>query len=120
MWKSLTVIIATILLLSGCSGQPAAKKETPPKSRLESIPTTAVKQSPSSDRLPPQLHSNEFQPPVPVDSAVNTAGAEDSAFVTSDGNSLYFFFTPDGNIPAEKQLTDGMTGIYLARKVGGQ
>lgn len=120
MWKALTVIIATILLLSGCSGQTALSKETPPKSRLESIPLTAVKQSPSSDRLPPQLHSSEFQQPMPMDSAVNTAGAEDSAFITPDGNSLYFFFTPDGTIPAEKQLTDGVTGIYLSRKVGGQ
>ena len=120
MWKSVTVIIAMILLLSGCNGQPNAEKETTPKSRLESIPITAVKQLPASDRLPPQLHSTEFQPPVPMDSAVNTAGAEDSAFVTPDGNSIYFWFTPDGTIPAEKQLIDGVTGIYLSSKVGGQ
>jgi hypothetical protein len=120
MWKSLTVITATILLLSGCSGQPTVNEETPLKSRLESIPLTAIKQSPSSDRLPPQLHSSEFQLPVPMDNAVNTAGAEDSAFITPDGNSIYFFFTPNCTIPAEKQLTDGVTGIYFSRKVEGQ
>jgi hypothetical protein len=33
---------------------------------------------------------------------VNTAGGEDSPFVTPDGNTLYYVFTPDVNIPAER------------------
>jgi hypothetical protein len=36
-----------------------------------------------------------------------------------DGNTLYFFFTPDVSIPAEKQLTDGVTGIYMSKKING-
>jgi hypothetical protein len=120
MWKLLTIIISAILLLSGCNGQSSAEEELTLKSRLASIPATAIKQTPAIDRLPPQLHSDEFQLPVPMGDAINTAGAEDSPFITTDGNSLYFFFTPDGTIPAEKQLTDGVTGIYVSQKIGGQ
>jgi Tol biopolymer transport system component len=66
------------------------------------------------------LLSADYESPVPVPGAVNTAGAEDSPFITPDGNTLYFFFTPDGKIPAEKQLLDGVTGIYVSQKVDGQ
>jgi hypothetical protein len=120
MWKSLAVAIAMLLLLSGCGGQSIEEEKITLKSRLESIPATAVKQSPEIDRLPPILHSSEFQPLVPLGDAINTAGAEDSPFITPDGNTLYFFFTADGTIPAEKQLTDGVTGIYVSQKVNGQ
>jgi hypothetical protein len=64
------------------------------------------------------LHSPDFEKPVPVPGGVNTPGAEDSPFITPDGNTLYFFFTPDLSIPAEKQVADGVTGIYRAQKVG--
>lgn len=120
MWKILAIIIAWTLLLSGCSGQSASEKELSLKSRLEAIPATAVKQTPTLDHLPPILHSDELQEPVPLGDAINTAGAEDSAFITPDGNSIYFFFTPDGKIPAEKQLIDGITGIYFSQRVNGQ
>jgi hypothetical protein len=120
MWKLLTIITSAILLLSGCNEQPGVEEEPTLKSRLEAIPATAIKQTPAIDRLPPQLHSDEFQLPVPLGDAINTAGAEDSPFITTDGNSLYFLFTPDGTIPAEKQLIDGVTGIYVSQKVGGQ
>lgn len=120
MWKLLTAIISAIFLLSGCNGQSTAEEEPALKSRSESIPATAIKQTPAIDRLPPQLHSGEFQLPVPMGDAINTAGAEDSPFIAANGNSLYFFFTPDGTIPAEKQLTDGVTGIYVSQKVEGQ
>ena len=40
---------------------------------------------------------------------VNTSGREDSPFLLPDGQTLYFFFTPDVSIPAEKQLFDGVT-----------
>jgi len=33
-----------------------------------------------------------------------------------EGNTLYFFFTPDVNVPPQKQLLDGVTGIYVAKK----
>lgn len=64
------------------------------------------------------LHSSEYQTPVPVPGGINTAGAEDSPFVTPDGNTLYFFFTPDVRVPPEKQLLDGVTGVYLSHRSG--
>jgi hypothetical protein len=75
--------------------------------------------SPESDPHPPLLLSAEFEEPVPVPGAVNTAGAEDSPFILPDGNTLYFFFTPDVSVPVERQLYDGVTGIYVSRKSGG-
>ena len=39
---------------------------------------------------------------------------EDSAFITPQGDALYFFFTPSARIPPEDQLKDGVTGIYLS------
>lgn len=87
--------------------------------RETKIPINAVKKSPETDEHPPVLNSDEYEKPVPVPGEVNTAGGEDSPFITPDGNSLYFFFTPDVNIPAEKQLLDGVTGIYVSRKVNG-
>jgi hypothetical protein len=50
---------------------------------------------------------------------VNTAGGEDSPFITPDGQEFYFFFTPDVRVPAEKQLLDSVTGIWSCRRQGG-
>ena len=88
--------------------------------RETKIPADAVKMSPDTDIHPPILLSDEFEGPVPIPGRVNTAGAEDSPFITPDGNTLYFFFTPDAAIPAEKQLFDGVTGIYVSRKIDGE
>ena len=88
--------------------------------REASIPSNAVKMTPQTDSHPPQLHSDEWEMPVPLSGPVNTAGAEDSPFITPDGNTLYFFFTPDPNIPVEKQLLDGVTGIWVSHRSNGQ
>jgi hypothetical protein len=48
---------------------------------------------------------------------VNTPGGEDSPFLTGDGK-LYFFFTPDVNVPASNQVQDGVTGIWVASQSG--
>jgi hypothetical protein len=88
--------------------------------RETKIPSNAVKMSPETDEHPPLLYSNDYEKPVPVPGKVNTAGAEDSPFITSNGNTLYFFFTPDVNIPAEKQILDGVTGIYVSNKIKGE
>ena len=89
----------------------------PPPPRGSAIPADAVKVTPEQDAYPPILHSPMFSPPEPVQ-GISTAGAEDSAFVTWDGSALYFFFTPDVRVPPEKQLVDGVTGIYVSGREG--
>ena len=83
------------------------------------IPDDAVKMSPDTDQSPPLMYSSDYEPPVPVPGQVNTAGAEDGVFVTPDGNTMYFFFTPDVNVPIEQQILDGVTGLYLSQKTDG-
>ena len=61
--------------------------------------------------------SNFFYNPEPLGSTINTAGAEDSPFITPDGNNLYFFFTPDMNLEPQQQVLDRVTGIYWSKKV---
>jgi hypothetical protein len=75
--------------------------------------------SPETDLHPPILHSDEWEAPVPLPAPVNTPGGEDSPFITPDGQTLYFFFTPDVRIPAEKQLVDGVTGLYVSHLQDG-
>jgi hypothetical protein len=105
-----------ILLLISCSPNPSP---TPIIARQARIPTNAPKGKPEDDILPPQLHVDDFSPLIALPGEVNTAGGEDSPFITPDGNTLYFFFTPDISIPAEKQLSDGVTGIYQAHNIAG-
>jgi hypothetical protein len=90
------------------------------KDRESAIPPDAVKITPTTDLLPPQLHSSEYEEPVPLPYPINTAGAEDSAFMMPNGKTIYFFFTPDVRVPAEKQLLDGVTGIYVSEKNGNE
>ncbi|MFH1134137.1 MAG: hypothetical protein V1735_06620 [Nanoarchaeota archaeon] len=66
----------------------------------------------SDDPYPPVLHAEGWQQPEPLPAPVSTAGAEDSPFIMPDGKTLYFFFTPDPSIPPEKQVIDGITGIF--------
>jgi hypothetical protein len=127
----LVVMMAGATFVSACAAPPSSKPtQTPaqtqtkpaPRPQLtrdQAIPATAVKMTPEKDTLPPLLHSDAYEQPVQLSWTINTAGAEDSAFITPDGNTLYFFFTPDPNIPPEKQLLDGVTGIYMANKQNG-
>ncbi len=89
------------------------------QTRESAIPKEAIKMTPQTDIFPPILHSNEWAEPVPLLQSINTAGGEDSPFVMSDGDTLYFFFTPNVSISPEKQLLDGVTGIYISRKQNG-
>jgi hypothetical protein len=89
------------------------------RQRSEAIPDDAVKITPETDIYPPILHSDKYKTPVPLTGLLNTAGAEDAPFIMPDGNTLYFFFTPDVSVPAEKQLLDGVTGIYMSTKDTG-
>lgn len=100
-------------MVTGCIEQQKSEPVITPE-RDSKIPSTAVKLTPADDQYPPQIHSSEFSEPVPLPGPVNTAGAEDSPFITSDGAELYFFFTPDVSVPAERQVLDGVTGIYVS------
>lgn len=105
------LLIIVIILINSFS------YEIPIVDRESTIPGDIVKVNPTEDMFPPKLHSDDYEEPVPMDYPINTVGAEDSAFITPDGSTLYFFFTPDVRIPVEKQVIDGITGIYVSRKV---
>jgi len=122
-----SVVLLNALLLTACD----PFIETPPTqtrplptpttvARSIAIPTDIEKMSPETDFFPPILHSDEFYPPIPVPGLVNTAGGEDSPFITPDGQTLYFWFTPDVRKPAQEQLHDGATGIYVTELVDGE
>ena len=136
MKNSYYVFSVTLLLffLAGCINGTSADKQivaveqsddlgaatsTDGRSRLDAIPSGVAKVLPVDDSEPPILHVDEWDAPVPLPSPVNTAGAEDSPFILPDGNTLYFFFTPDVKVPPEKQLLDGVTGIYVTHKDDG-
>ncbi len=106
-------IILTIILsvASGCFLNPQ-KVDEPLPDRLSSIPADAIKILPEDDLPPPILHSDQWKDPVPMPYPINSAGGEDSAFITPDGKDFYFFFTPDVSKGAELRVTDGATGIY--------
>jgi len=104
--------------MSGCSENDCNDRVYPEVSREDIIPGDITKRCPETDHHPPLLHSDEFKEPVPLPYPVNTAGAEDSAFILPDGKTLYFFFTPDVRIPPEKQLLDRVTGIWVTHKTG--
>jgi hypothetical protein len=87
--------------------------------RYEAIPEDAVKVTPDTDVFPPVLHAGAWEEPVPLEGPFNTAGGEDSPFISPDGDLFLFFFTPDVTAPAEEQVTDGVTGIWASRLEGG-
>ncbi|MBN1855942.1 MAG: PD40 domain-containing protein [Dehalococcoidia bacterium] len=113
----LAAALCGITMAISCS-PPQSEPTIATISRQDAIPSDAQKIMPSSDDHPPILHSPDFLQPEPVTGGINTAGAEDSAFVIPDGTALYFFFTPDVRIPPEKQLLDGVTGIYVSQWLG--
>jgi Tol biopolymer transport system component len=77
-----------------------------------------MKRTPAADPTPPILHVSGWAKPVPMPAPVSSAGAEDSACMSPDGSTLFFFFTPDVRLPPEKQLAQGATGIYYSMKTG--
>lgn len=113
----LFIVIGVIVSISGCSQ--SSDTAPPPLDREGSIPPGAQKMVPENDTYPPILHSADFEMPTPLSGGINTAGLEDSPFFMPEKDELYFFFTPDASVPAEKQLFDGVTGIYVSRKVQG-
>ncbi len=88
-------------------------------SRKEAIPKNAVKMNPGKDVFLPVVHSNKWMQPIPMEGSINTAGAEDAPVISPDGNTFLFFFTPDVHVPPNKQLDDGVTGIWWTTKTNG-
>jgi len=113
------LLLACIALSCGCVENGAQGNRYPILDRDGAIPANATKMTPSADGYPPQLHSGEYEAPVPLARTVNTAGAEDSPFIPAGSGELYFFFTPDVKVPVEKQILDGVTGIYVSRWADG-
>jgi hypothetical protein len=111
----LTIIILFGLILAGC--QPAEEPLVLPD-RESLIPPDALKMSPDNDTLPPVLLSDEYEEPVPLPYPVNTRGAEDSAFIMPDGQTLYVWFTPNNRMDVIEQAQDMVTGIYKFEKEG--
>ncbi len=110
------LIIAILIfpLFAGCTQSQVQAVKT----RQEALPSDTEKFTPEMDDHPPIMHSDEWEAPVPLGASINTKGAEDSPFVLPDGSGLYFFFTPDVRVPVEKQLLDGVTGIYVSKWAG--
>ena len=113
----IVLCLAALAVFVGLNGGPTQDTVIP--TRESAIPKDAVKVTPQTDTFPPILHSDEWNLPVPLPQSINTAGAEDSPFVMPDGNTLYFFFTPDTSVPPEKQILDNVTGIYVSKKQNG-
>jgi len=133
----LLAILAAAIVFAGCTQAPSQQPTATPQptitatptvqaaaayprmSRESAIPLDELKMTPELDKLPPILHSDEWEAPVPLPAPINTKGAEDSAFMMPDGNTIYVWFTP-GTQDLQKQLFDNVTGIYALHKVNGQ
>ncbi len=117
---SLAFILAVLLsgTIAGCGPAPVDTEgmNLDNEARLAAIPEGAVKVTPAQEQVPPVLHSSNWRQPQPLEGPVNSAGAEDSPFITPDGAEFYFFFTPDLDIPVEKQFYDLTTGIWACRR----
>ena len=83
--------------------------------RESQIPTDAIKVTTQTDLNSPKSLSNEYYDPVPLNGEINTAGAEDSAFIIPNGSALYFFFVPDVRVPITEQVLDPTVGIYVSK-----
>ena len=112
--RKIILLLLILILLAGCG------QEYPIIEDRESvIVPDKIKKTPETDRLPPILHSDEYEEPVPMPYPINTAGHEDSGFIMPDGNTFYVWFAPGATSLAE-QLDDGVTAIYEHKKVDGE
>jgi hypothetical protein len=117
--KRLLICFFALLLFMPACGSNAPTAVPTPVDRLSAIPADAVKITPEMDVYPVKSESDEYTDPVPLPAPLNTRGAEDSAFVMPDGKTIYIWFTPSPAIPVEKQLFDGVTGIYVFHQTSG-
>jgi hypothetical protein len=118
MKNQIIALLAIIFAVLACQSDngPAPATQVP-VDRLSAIPGDVVKGTSQNDAWPPVIAAGWSQP-QPLNPPVTTAGAEDSPFITMDGQTLYFVFTPDLRVPPEKQLLDGLTGIWMSHRSG--
>lgn len=119
LYSHLVIVLFCVMLTILAIGCSYSQPGYPVVDREDKLPADIAKRGPETDHHPPILHSNEYQPPVPLPYPINTAGAEDSAFILPDGNTLYFFFAPDVRVPPEKQILDDVSGVWVSHKVDG-
>lgn len=113
--NGLIVLITIILVVAGCiTSEPDGPGTF---TREEAIPENAKKMTSDDDLFPPVSHLDLWESPVIIGDPINTAGAEDSPYITPDGNELYFFFTPDVGRTPQQQVTDGVTGLWYSKKI---
>ncbi len=117
MKLAISILIPVLFLTVLACGQAKPGATPTPVDRLSKIPADAVKGTPDNDLHPPVAAAGWSQP-LPLEGPVTTAGAEDSPFIPADGGTLFFFFTPDAGIPAERQVGDGVTGIWASPWTG--
>ncbi|MFO7810124.1 MAG: hypothetical protein R6V47_01960 [Candidatus Delongbacteria bacterium] len=114
MVKFITTLLMIFMVIS-CS-EDEENLSYPKVDRHDKLPADIIKRTPETDFHPPILDSDEFEQPVPLGPAINTSGVEDSPFVTPDGNTMYFFFTPDVRVPVNEQLLDEVTGVWVSHR----
>ena len=68
------LLLISVLGISSCAEQTSVSQ---PPTRLETIPSEAVKMTSDEDAWPP-VSAPGWSQPVPLDGPVNTAGGEDS------------------------------------------
>jgi len=120
--KLILLVTALLLLIISACGEPASdgpiQAEVPSPTPVDRFTLIAgIKITPAEDFWPPTVIEGWSQP-EPLPYPISTAGGEDSPFILPDDQILYFFFTPDVSIPAEKQLFDGVTGIWVTHRSG--
>jgi hypothetical protein len=117
------VIYAVIHDTNGQSSQVSVAVDVGNITRADSIPAGTVKMTPDNDPHPPQLNpdfSAYWHDPVPLEGPINTAGAEDSPFITPDGENFYFWFKGDVTMEVYEEADDPMSGIHWSQKVNGE
>lgn len=111
---AIIVVVAVLIITSSPEGRTVISNED----RLDKIPDSAAKITPEIDPFQPVTLSDQWEQPIPMPGPANTAGGEDSAFITTNGSWFFFFFTPDVSVPAELQVLDGVTGIWWMKRDG--
>jgi hypothetical protein len=117
------VLHAVTNFTKGESSQTSITVKLNNQMRTNSIPLSIIKMTPDNDPALPYLNpafKDYWYDPEPLEGPINTAGAEDSPFITPDGNTFYFWFNGDQTKDVQGQAKDPMTGIYWSKRVNGK